>query len=356
MLEFLLFDKARAYQRTVTPREAHVELLNNAVSFAELTFDDDDAALALMDAGARVTVRIDDQPEVSGPIVSRRGNGPDGAATVTVEDDFRVFRNILWPAPTRPINSQTSEYRRYSGPTETVVKAAVSDLSTQDGAGWTVPASAGRGLAGQRVEFRFHPLVDKLVPLLNAANLSLTIRDRVVDVVEGQEFPRILTPDSGVLDNYTWSITAPAATRVVVGGEGEGTARVLQQFIAPTREADWGFIASVFKDSRMAQGVTDLAPDGAEALAEGAGVATLTADLIETSWFRFGTYRPGDRVRAQVGPVDVTETITQVVFDDTPDEGLTVTPHLGAIEDDGDSRMAKDVARLQARTRDLGSR
>lgn len=355
MLEFLLFDKTRTYKKTIVPREVHAELLNNQVSFGELLFDDDDPSLASMGNGARVAMRVDDSTELMGPIVSRSGQGPGGTTTIRVEDDFRVFRNILWPNPTQPIGSQTSEYRRHTGPTETVVKSAVTDLSAQLAAGWTITPTTGKGEA-QRVEFRFHPLVDKLVPLLDADGLSLTIRDGVVDVTEGTLFPRILTPDSGVLGDYTWSISAPNATRVVVGGEGEGTDRVLQQFIDDDREIDWAFIASVFKDSRMAQGVSDLSPDGAEALAEGSGKASLTANLIETSWFQFGKYRVGDRVRAQIGPVDATETITQVVIDDTPTNGLTIVPHLGPIEDDGDSQLAADIARLQARIRDLGRR
>jgi hypothetical protein len=275
--------------------------------------------------------------------------------TLSVEDDFRLFRNIIWPNSAQAIGSQSSEYRRFTGPTETVAKAAAADLSALLGLGWTVTPSTGLG-SSQRVEFRFHPLVDKIVPLLNADGLTLTLRGGVVDVKAGTLFPRVLTVDSGVIGDYSWSITAPSATRVVVGGEGEGVERTLQQFTNTAREAEWGFKSAVFKDSRMAQGVSDLSPDGAEALAEGAGVASVTADLVETSWFRFGTYKVGDRVQVQIGPVEATETITQVVIDETPENGLTVVPHLGEIEDDGDSRLAGDVARLQARIRDLGRR
>src|SRR5690606_22549856 len=143
---------------------AHVELLNNRTSFGELTFDDDDAVLSHVVNGSRVVVLVDGVTEIAGPAASRIGYGPGGSGTWRVEDDFRLFRNIVWPDSSAAIGSQP-EYRRFTGPTETVAKAAAADLNALYGFGWTVTPSTGLG-ASQRVEFRFHPLVDKIVPLL----------------------------------------------------------------------------------------------------------------------------------------------------------------------------------------------
>lgn len=353
MLDFLLFNKAGQYLRTISPLSVHCELLHNAVSFAELTFDDDDTSD--MTPGTRIRVQVAGNAEIEGPITGWRGTGPTGSTVITVEDDFRLFRGLGWPNPDRPINSQTSEYKRYSGPTETVVKAACADLSTRLGLGWTVPTSTALG-STQRVEFRFHPLIDKLASLVTADDLTWTLRAGVVDVTQSSLYPTPLRMNSGVIGDYRWSRTLAEATRVVVGGEGEGTARVLQQFVDTARETDLGMILDVFKDSRMAQGVTDLSPDGAAALAEGAGKVTLSADLIETDWFRFPTaYKVGDRLNVQIDDLNVTERITQIVIDDTPDDGLKIAPHLGEIEDDGDSRLATQIARLNASVRDQRS-
>lgn len=355
MIELILESRARTFVRNLTPKSLHAELLRNQVGFCELTFDDDSDDLDKIEAGSRVVLLRDGVPKLAGPIVQQSGSKSGGDVVVRAEDDFRVFRNLGWPNPSAAIDAQTSEYRRYTGPTETVVKQAIAELNTMLSLGLTVVPSIGLG-ADQRVEIRFHPLVDKLVPLLDAGNLCLTVSDGgIVDVHEGTLFPRTLTPDSGVLGDYKWTTTAPLNTRVVVGGEGEGTERLFQQFIDADRENEWGFIAAVFKDSRMAQGVTDLSPDGAEALAEGAPTVAITTDLLENSWFRWGLYELGDRLRVELGAIQSTEAITQIVIDDTADNGLTVVPHLGQIDDE-DAHTASDISRLNARIRDQGRR
>ncbi|MCC2031836.1 siphovirus ReqiPepy6 Gp37-like family protein [Microbacterium allomyrinae] len=355
MLQFVLLDKTSTFIRLITPNTSHVELLWDAVSFAELEFDDDDPIWAAVADGARVRALFDGQPVMCGPVITRRGNAPMGSSTMLVEDDFRMFRSLGWPNPASPLTAQTSEYRRYSGPTETIVKTACQELSDRLGLGWTITPTLGRGTS-QRIELRMHPLVDKFTVPLKADRLTWTISDGVVDVVDGDTFPRVLTPDSGVLGNYRWEISYPEATRVVVGGEGEGTDRLFQQFIDTTREAHWGSVVDVFKDSRMAQGITDLSTDGAEALAEGAPKVSVSTDLIENSWFRFGRYHVGDKVAVNIGPIDTVEVITRVVMDDGPADGLVVVPHLGEAADTPDDKTAAAIASLARGVRDQEKR
>lgn len=355
MIEFALYDKHGSYDRVITPNTSHTELLWNEVSFAELTFDDDAGVWADLANGSRVRALWGDDMVLHGPVVARSGSSKTRTTTVRVEDRWRAFRNPGWQNPAQPIGSQVSEYKRYTGAVETVVKDVCRDLSTRLGLEWVIAPDKGLG-DDSRVEFRMHPLVDKLVPLLTAQRLTLTLRDGVVDVHQGQTFPRVLTPDTGVLGDYDWKISYPTATRVVVGGEGEGVERLFQQFIDTDREAEWGDIVEIVKDSRMAQGITDLSGDGAEALDEGNAQVSFTADLNENAWFRFGEYAVGDQVSIDAGGVQATEVISRVVIDHTPDEGLVVTPHIGAVEDDADSRTAQQIARLARARRDQESR
>lgn len=355
MIEFALFDKLGSFDRVITPNTSHTELLWNEVSFAELTFDDDDAVWGDLANGSRVRALWGDDLALHGPVVFRSGSSKSRTSTLRVEDRWRAFRNLGWQNPDQPISSQVSEYKRYAGSAETVAKDAIRDLSVRLGLGWVIAPDKGLG-GDSRVEFRMHPLVDKIVPLLTARRLTLTLRDGVVDVHQGEIFPRVLTPDDGVLGDYEWKITYPTATRVVVGGEGEGVERLFQYFIDGGREAEWGDIVEIVKDSRMAQGVTDLSGDGAEALDEGNAHVSFTADLNENAWFRFGEYAVGDQVSIDAGGVQATEVISRVVIDHTPDEGLVVTPHIGAVEDDADSRTAQQIARLARARRDQESR
>lgn len=355
MIEFALFDKLGSFDRVITPNTSHTEVLWNEVSFAELTFDDDDRVWGDLQNGSRVRALWGDDLLLHGPVTERSGESSGRTSTIRIEDRWRAFRSLGWQNPDRPITSQISEYKRYTGATETVVKNACRDLSNRLGLGWTIAPDKGLGV-DSRVEFRMHPLVDKLVPLLTAQRLTLTLRDGVVDVHQGQTYPRILTPDDGVLGDYKWKITYPTATRVIVGGEGEGVDRLFQQFVDTARETEWGDIVEVVKDSRMAQGVTDLSGDGAEALTEGNAQVSFTADLNESAWFRFGEYAVGDQVSIDAGGIQATEVISRVVIDHTPDQGVVVTPHIGAVEDDADSRTAQQIARLARARRDQESR
>lgn len=355
MIEFAVYDKGGSFRRRATPLRSHTELLWNRVSTAELAFDDDDRVWADLQPGARVRAYWDGEEVLRGPLRRRSGTGPTGTITATIHDDFRLFSNLGWPKPASAITAQTDEYRTYTGPTETVVKTACAELSARLGLGWVIPPSTGAGRP-QRVEMRFHPLTDKLVPILEADLLTWSIRDRTVDVKLGDLFPRILTPESGVLTDYQWTETAPEATRVVVGGGGQGVERVLRQYIDSALEAEFADIVEVFKDSRMAGDVTDLKPDADQVLADGAPRASVKSTLAENSWFRFGEYRVGSRVTVNVGPVTVTDVIRSVVINDSADEGVRVTPSLGEVDDTAEKQLRRQLVRLSRALRDQGRR
>src|SRR5690606_14599077 len=122
-------------------------------------------------------------------------------------------------------------------------------------------------------------------------------------------------------------------------------------------ETAWGDIIETFKDSRMADAGADMSIDAAEALANGAPTAGVSMQLQESAKFRFGTtFLTGDRVRVKVGPLDLVERITLVRVEDSPGDGVVVTPHLGSIEDSPDAQLGAQVAGLARGIRDAGRR
>lgn len=68
--------------------------------------------------------------------------------------------------------------------------------------------------------------------------------------------PRDLTktvrfsPELGNLRQYTWTLTAPTATRVIVACQGEGKERYIWQKIDSTKETEWNRVIEVFVDRR----------------------------------------------------------------------------------------------------------
>lgn len=356
MIEYVIYDSSDTYVRTAVPKEFKSSLLLNATSYHQLVFDAADEVWTALTPGARVAVLWDGVEQDRGSVHLLGGGERTAPRTCTVLNDWwRFTKNTGWPKPGSAITSQTDKYKRYTGPTETVVKAVCAAVSTRLGYGWTIPTTTGLGVT-ERVEFRFDNLADVLTPLVNAAGLSWTIRQGVVDVTEGKLFAQTLTDESGVLGQYTWEIEGPTVTRAIVGGEGEGASRTFRQYTDSSLETEWGYIAETFVDARLAEGETDLSPDGRAALTEGRPRVTVTSELIETDWFKFGNgsddYQLGDRVHIQPvegGPVDTTELIRQVTITGSSDGGLRVVPSIG----DSVTQEKKVARRLAKLARDL---
>ncbi len=360
-LRFVVTDKAHQSQGTLFAKRATVELAWNRASVAEFIIDDDHRLLpALVDEGARVRVYLDGVLEMSGLVETIEATFPGGDATVTVLSEFDMLQYVLaWPKPTAPIGGQDQEYRKYTGPSETVAKTAISEAVTRLSLGWTVAASAGKGSA-TRVETRFHPLPDRIIePLVKDKLQLIVVRDEAgavsVDVIEGATIPRTLTLASSVVDGGKWGRKAPTATRVIVGGSGEATARELAQFTDPTLESVWGIKREIFRDARSSEAGADLSTDGDKALAEGGVKASLSARLNEAAWFQYRDgYHLGDIVTVNVGPVEVTDVISQVLIEEDDKDGLRVTPSIGDVNDSVDKRFAAAVAGIARDTRDQG--
>ena len=355
-LEFVVFDKSNVFRRQFIV-DGSLDLVARGIHTAVFVLDDDDPALSDLTEGARVAVRFRGAERTRGPVQLREGAGPDGTVTFTVEDDIRsVWLWGGWPNPGSAIGSQTSEYGRYTGPVETVTKTMIGQANTRLGAGWSVASSLGRG-GSCKVMTRFDPLGDKLAPLW--------ARDGLIPVITYTPSPRFdmrtselvagaLTPESGVVGEYTFTRTAPTVTRVVIGGGGSGASRMFRVLINTAAEAEWGFVAEAFVDAGNTTDPDEMDAAGQEALDEGAARTGLNATLIETDRFWFGesdnpdalTYDLGDRVRLLIGDVDTTQPVTGVSVTSSVQDGVVVEPQIGDLDLDVESRLARQIQAL----------
>lgn len=360
-LTFAIYDKAGMFKRQFSGVEATLDLAGNVIPTATFVLDDDDPALpAVVANGARATVMFRGVERCRGLIRETPGTGPVGRVTAHVVGDLRK----LWewqgrPDPSAAVNAQTQAYRTYTGPSETVFKNALAENFARLGVPWTVAPSLGRGSA-TRAELRFHPLADKVLDALTADNLIVTLdyvgAGVVVDVREASTVPGVFTVASGVPDEFTFTRKGPTATRIIVGGRGEGVEREFAEVRDAALEADWNDIIEGFVDARNTDEGSDITVDGQEALAQGRPTSGLTTTLNETDRFRYGTtYTEGDLVHVRVGPIDRVQPIS-VSITETAEDGLVVTPHIGDIEDDTDAVLARQIARLARGARDTGRR
>lgn len=349
--------------------EVAAEVKHNDVGTLDVTLSSASSKLPLVTApGARLTCHYEGEHLIGGPIVAWKGSGPatSGKVTLTVADDLRLLSRVLgWPVPGQPVTNQGgAEYDTRTGPAETVLKGLVSaNAVARLGLPVTVAPDLGRG-GTVTVTSRFHPIADRVLPALEAAGLGVTVRQSgvglVLDVYTPRVFPRTLTEASGVVRSWEWSNAAPAATRVVVGGQGEGTARTFAGYVDPARETLWGEVAEVFRDARDSDGAGDVyTTRAAETFAETAERSGLKVELAETAGFRYGGptgMRVGDRVTLAVGPsLTVTDLLRSASLRWTRDGGLVIEPTAGEVDDSPDAIFGRALRRNAADLRALRS-
>ncbi|QSZ47235.1 hypothetical protein [Arthrobacter sp. D5-1] len=345
------------------PLDVKPVIRHNVRSTATFSIDADHLRAAdLKSPGARVDIYRHGEFQMSGPVRSLSGQfAVDGALTFSVEDDFRILHNwTAWPKPGAPLTGQDVEYRTITGPAETVVKTVMAENAARLGFPLTVATDQGRGAVGTYT-FRMHPAYDRLFPAVDQAGIGVTVRHSgnglLLDCYTPRNYPHRLSPESGTVIGGTYTLAAPTATRVVVGGQGEGVAREFRQYPDAAREAQWHDVIEVFRDARDSTSTDVFAERAAETLAEGAPLAGLSLELSETKHFRYGGdgLRRGDIVTAELDGLLYTDVLREVRLSADKDGDLA-TPVIGERLDDPDVRLAKSIRALKRDNTDRSAR
>lgn len=361
--EIAVYDKAFARKGWIgDPIEVRASPRHNLLPTAEVTWRADHPRTAnMLTPGARCVIRYDGEHLIGGRVADISGQGPSSAATftATIEDDWRLVTRMLgWPVPAAALNAQDPPYQIIvNQPAETIAKTVIGGNATRLGLPVTIAPDLGRG-PDKGTAHRFHPLTDRLVPMLDFSGLGLTVRQQgaglVVDVYQTATYPRTLTEASGVVQSWAWTRTAPSVTRVVAGNQGEQAARVFSSLVDSPLEALWGDKIERFLDARDTDDITETNQRMAELLDEGAATSGLSVELSETATFRYGAgVRVGDRITIDVGHTQVTDVLREATISWTAGDGLVVTPTVGEI-DTSQRRTAKAIAALAKTVRNLG--
>ncbi|SEE26887.1 virus ReqiPepy6 Gp37-like protein [Arthrobacter alpinus] len=327
---------------------------HNAISEATLTVAANHKRTDLLGApGARLGIKLRGEPLMTGPIRAPVGAGPGvaGDLVYSVQSDFRILHNVAgWPAPAKLITQQGDEGAYYSigrQPAETVLKDVVAkNAITRLGFPLTIAPDLGRG-ADIEASFRMHPLYDRLFPAVDTAGIGVSVimagGGLVLDVYVPKVYPNVLTEQSRVIQKWSFSGTAPDATRVVIGGQGQGDLRVFETLADIAREDEWGDIIEVFRDARDTSDGTTYLMRAQETLDETAARGTLTVELAETERFRYGGVkgiRVGDLATASVGNnITVTDVLREMEFSWDRPGGLKLSSTIGPKDDPMDQLM-----------------
>lgn len=357
-----VYDKDRLFRCQIgNPSALSVTVRHNLVSTLSVTVPLEHPRLPeLMADGARLKTSFKGQHLISGPIVSDEGetDGLGGHVTFSIEDDFRVLRDILgWPVPTSPFSNQSAaEYRTYTGTAEAILKTAVTENGVNRLAvpGLTVAANLNRGaVIPGGVPLRMHPLMDQMFPAVELAGLGVTVQqvsdDLVLDVYEPQLFPRKLSVKGRTLKTTKWTRSRPTASRVVVGGQGEGTARKFRVVTDATRESTYGMRAETFRDARDDNTDAVLDARGQETLDETAAKNGISIELAGTGIFQYGPggFSVGDRVPVDIGGGQIiTETIREATLTWVSKDYARVDPSIGELTNQPSRIIAQRLAAL----------
>lgn len=365
-LRIKIYDKDFNFKAFVgAPISVEVTPRFNQIGTATIVMDPDDNAVQYMIAdGARVVFELRGAFLMSGKICSIAGQGPtiDSTLTFYVKDDFRLLFNVLaWPVPGAALTAQTSEYATYTGNAESIVKAVVNaNMNSRLGMVVTTATNLGRGaVIADGVKFRFHPIYERLFPAVEQAGLGVVFKQVgagiVCDVYEPPVYGRTLSEKSGVITSWAWTSEDPTASRVVAGGEGEGTARVFRGVANVPLEDQHNDVWEVFRDARDADTAAIVTSRAQESLDEGAPRHGFAVHLSETDNFQYGKngLLVGAQVTVDLGYGTRTDILREVTLTYSRDEGLVTTPTIGEIQDSPDRTIAKFLARLKKGITDL---
>lgn len=375
-----VYDKNRTFRCQIgNPASLEVTVRHNLVSTLTMTVPLAHKSFEELKAdGARLRVAFKGEHLISGPIVADAlsSDGVKGSYTVTVEDDFRVLREILgWPVPDAAISAQSArEYYTYLGNAEYCLKTAVTHNGVTRLAvpGLTVATNLNRGATiPGGVPVRMHPLYDQFFPAVEDAGLGVTVKQTganlVLDVYQPVTHPRSLSVKGRTLKQVGMTRTRPTASRVVVGGPGEGTARAFRSMTDTARETKYGMRAEVFQDARDAKddagtgqtatGIMDAR--ATEALGEHGAKNGVSLTLAGSGIFQYGPggFHVGDRVPIKItDDITITEVIRECTLKWVSPEYASFAPVVGDLTDQPERITAQRIAALARRQRDQEAR
>lgn len=300
----------------------------NKVSAWELVVSAQSAAAAMLTLTAGIIVVRDGVTLLSGPVTSLTRTAQGSRETVTangVDDTVWLERRLALPVPSGPPYTAAA-YDLVNGAAETVMRSYVdrnlgpSAVAARQLVGLTLAADLGRGTA-VKGSARFEPLLGFLADLaLQGGDLGF----RIVQVGTGLQFQvyapvdktatAVFSVEFGNLEGYTYTATVPQADYVYVGGQGEGSARTIDEG-GTTALIDTYGRREQFRDRRDTNDPTTLALARAEALAETKPTNALALTPIDTAAVTFGRdYGLGDKVTVVIAGVPVRDVVREITY------------------------------------------
>jgi Siphovirus ReqiPepy6 Gp37-like protein len=359
-----------------------MELVDNGVGDFSLALSSDHAAYdALTQEGAGLVIRPIGHDEVACSgfisdvyVTESRDTDVGGISVTGFTDEVLLAGELGYPNTTVDVATGTTttfgvERDSRTGAAETVLKAFVSN-NIGPAAGivrrrypfLNIPASTGLG-ASSTWTSRFDNLLTLCQEIATVAGLSF----RIAQSGPGELTLYVWEPEFNVearfsiqaqnLTSAVLALRAPNQTDTIVGGDGEGTARIFTRRETAGLEAAYGRRLSKFMSRAGITDYAELQQEMEVELVEGLPEGGMTLYPVELPNLRYGVhYRLGDRVSAIVRGIELVEPVRRVVIEHEPGKPVDVIPTVGLPIGDGEEPEDHPLIRSMIRNVASGMR
>lgn len=329
----------------------------------------------LMLPGYGMTAVRDGVSIMAGPIKDRDYSvSEDGTNTVKFsgsDANIWIARRLAHPVPNDPSPPYTAaQFDVRTGVASTVIQAYIDNnlgpaaLSTRQKVGLTMDTDpvVGSSVTGSA---RW----DNLLTFLQTLALNGGVGFRIVQSGSGflaQTYAPVdrsgtikFSIGLGNLKGFEYTSSAPTANYVFVGGDGDGTARAINEFSDASSVALYERIEGELATGTGASGAATLSQAGHEALVNGQEQSNLSITPLDNLGQRYMVdYFLGDTVTISLGkqvrtPYGVTglitDTIQSVQIDLTPGAGVTTSPIIASAPNKMLATLWRDFRQIRKR-------
>lgn len=272
--------------------------------------------------------------EMSGPTKSARltqnQNDLEGTWVITgIDDSVLLNERLAYPEPSNAnVSTQSVSHDQRSGSAETVIKGYV-DANI----GPTAPN--GRRVQNLTVETdlmrggvvtasaRFDKLQDLIYPLAQTGQIGYMLKQVGEALVFSTYMPQDRSANirldlyNGNLTSTEYNYTSPAATRVIVAGQGEAADRLFVERTnaeSVTSETQWGRRIEQYQDARDVADVEKLQQRGDEVLVDGGKTqVAMSVQPSDDQSMRYGyEWNLGDQVTIVINDIEAKAVVTEI--------------------------------------------
>jgi len=245
------------------------------------------------------------------------------------DDSLLLQERLAYPSPTiADVTAQLVSSDDRTGYAETVIKGYVEDnISLYAGTTRAITYldienDLGRGSL-VTAQARFNTLQELCYNLATTGGIGYTIEQNGAllefQVYQPQDLSGTIRMDleNGKLSRTEYSYLSPKVTRAIVGGSGEGEARIFYEGTTTgsiTAEGQWGRRIETFIDNRQTAVNADLAQKANEALVEnGLTIVNTSVTPSDDVNMRYGfDWGLGDLVTVVIGDIETSAVVTEV--------------------------------------------